>query len=135
MPDEGGLLKKHDTKQVSKLAHLFLYPCTAPHVKPPVIAKPVRTLAVAIRSPVPMAPLPKGGIPHRTSCYVPVGDDAHIVPLPVLLVTLRRGDPCGRPPGLYRISYNVSLRGRTAPTAKRGVGDAAPYEVLSVNGV
>ena len=47
----------------------------------------------------------------------------------------RRGDPCGRPPGLYRISYNVSLRGRTAPTAKRGVGDAAPYEVLSVNGV
>ena len=26
-----------------------------------VIAKPVRTLAVAIRSPVPVAPLPKGG--------------------------------------------------------------------------
>ena len=27
------------------------------------------------------------------------------------------------------------MRGRTAPVAKRGVGDAAPYEVLSVNGV
>ena len=63
MPDEGGLLKKHDKKQVSKSAHLFLYPCTAPHVKLPVIAKPVRTLAVAIRPPplVPLAPLPKGG--------------------------------------------------------------------------
>ena len=27
------------------------------------------------------------------------------------------------------------MRGRPAPVAKRGVGDAAPYEVLSVNGV
>ena len=27
------------------------------------------------------------------------------------------------------------MRGRTAPVAKRGVEDAAPYEVLSVNSV
>ena len=62
---------------------------TVPLTNPPVIARPVLTLAVAIRSPVPSAPLPKGGwhgaavtggfLP-RTSCYVPVGDDAHIVP-------------------------------------------------------
>ena len=38
--------------------------CPAAHRTPckhPVIAKPVRTLAVAIRTPVPSAPLPKGG--------------------------------------------------------------------------
>ena len=35
-------------------------PCPAPHENH-VIAKPVRTLAVAIRTPVPPAPLPKGG--------------------------------------------------------------------------
>ena len=69
------LKKEQDKKQVSKSAHLFLYSCTAPHVKPPVIARPVLKLAVAIRSPVPSALLPKEGIPHRTSCYVPVGDD------------------------------------------------------------
>ena len=78
------LKKEQDKKQVSKSAHLFLHPCTAPHVKPLVIARPVLKLAVAIRSPVPSAPLPKGGwhgaavtggfLP-RTSCYVPVGDD------------------------------------------------------------
>ena len=61
-----------------------------------VIAKPVRTLAVAIRTPVPSAPLPKGGWhgeavtggfrSPRTSCYVPVGADAYIGPLAVPLV-------------------------------------------------
>ena len=70
--------------------------CTAP-MKNHVIAKPVRTLAVAIRTPVPLAPLPKGGRGDgeavtgglrspRTSCYVPVGADAHIGPLTVSLV-------------------------------------------------
>ena len=36
-------------------------PCPAPPVKNHVIARPVRKLVVAIRTPVPTAPLPKGG--------------------------------------------------------------------------
>ena len=39
----------------------FIAPPHRTPCKTPVIAKPVRTLAVAIRSPRPQAPLPKGG--------------------------------------------------------------------------
>ena len=55
-----------------------------------VIARPVRKLAVAIRIPAPSAPLPKGG--WRGEAVT-----GGFFPRTALLVTLRRGDPCGRP--------------------------------------
>ena len=41
-----------------------------------------------------------------------------------LLVKLRRGDPCGRPRGLHRISYNVSLRDQFANWSWQSVPSA-----------
>ena len=66
-----------------------------------------------------LAPHPPPGI-CRAPCNSFVGDDAHIVPRPVLLATLRRGDPCGRPregqspsPTHHKIRLR---RGRRLPT-------------------
>ena len=67
---------------MSKSAHLFFHPCTAPLTNPLSLRSQCAHWPWQSASPVPSSPLPKGGIPHRTSCYVPVGDDAHIVPLP-----------------------------------------------------
>ena len=89
---------------------------------------------------------PIGALPRNRLASSATGGASPISPTPrftALLVTLRRGDPCGRPPGLvphfiqcviakpvrppglYRIFYNVSLRGRNAPVAIRPLGPLA----------
>ena len=52
-------------------------------------------------SPIPQVPLPKGAGTAKPC----LGDSSS-----ALLVTLRRGGVLPRPPGFYRIFYNVSLR-------------------------
>ena len=172
-------------------------PGLAPHpMKNHVIAKPVRTLAVAIRTPVPSAPLPKGGwhgkavtgefytsphllqpfrrggvllptvvptdsrplscppigaLPRNRLASSATGSASPISPtarpeffphprqgtraLPCKMLSCRAGPVC---PAAHRTPCKkpvIAKPVRTAPVAKRGVGDAAPYEVLSVNGV
>ena len=68
-------------------------PRLVPHFIQCVIAKPVRTLAVAIRTPVPSAPLPKEG------CHGEAVTGGFFFRI-ALLIAVRRGDPRGRPPGL-----------------------------------
>ena len=60
-------------KRRGRFCFFVLFPA-APLAKNYVIAKPVRTLAVAIRIPRPQAPLPKGGWHGEavTGGYIPV---------------------------------------------------------------